>query len=187
MPKIDKSIVVGKLSGMLGKEIVFRNWAGKTIVAKAPGSRTKPATPSQELIQEKFLLGSQYAKAVQQNADLAAGYAQACKPRQNVYSRALEDFTKPPVVRSINAKGYSGKASDTLLIRATDDFRVVSVSVEIFNADGSLVEKGNAVINANGIDWTYTTSQPNGNLAGTRIIAMATDVPGNEGSMELSL
>jgi hypothetical protein len=187
MAHAENSIVVGKLNGKLGKELVFRNWEGKTIVAKAPRKRSKPASPSQQSIQDNFTLGSRYANSVKQNPDLVAAYTLALKPRQNVYSRALEDFTKPPVVKSINTKGYSGKAGDTLVIRATDDFRVVSVSVEIFNADGSLVEKGNAVINANGIDWTYTTSKPNSNLAGTRIVAMATDVPGNEGSMELSL
>lgn len=187
MANANKSIVISKLNGMLGKELVFRDWAGKTIVAKAPGSRSKPASPAQAIIQERFQLGTRYAKAVQQNPELSAAYAMALKPRQHIYSRALEDFIKAPVVSSVNAKGYSGQPGDPLIIRATDDFRVVSVSVEISSSDGSLVEKGNAVINANGIDWTYTTSQPNGNLAGTRIVAMATDVPGNEGSMELSL
>ncbi|WP_315817657.1 hypothetical protein [Paraflavitalea speifideaquila] len=36
MAHANNSIVSGKFSGTLGKEIVFRDWDGKTVVAKAP-------------------------------------------------------------------------------------------------------------------------------------------------------
>src|SRR6266852_4684216 len=102
MAHVNNSIITGKLKGTLGKELVFREWEGKTIVAKAPKGRTGKPTPPQAETQEKFLLASRYAKAVitGQDTGMKEAYAAALRPRQNVYSRALEDFLSPPVVKS---------------------------------------------------------------------------------------
>jgi hypothetical protein len=59
--------------------------------------------------------------------------------------------------------------------------------VEIYAANGTLLEEGKAVKENNGLDWCYTATQLNGTLAGTKIIAIATDVPGNEGILDVSL
>jgi hypothetical protein len=59
--------------------------------------------------------------------------------------------------------------------------------VEIYSAAGALLEKGNAVQQGNGVDWIYTATQANNALAGSKIKAIATDVPGNEGTLELTL
>jgi hypothetical protein len=186
MAHSNNSLITGKLSGSLGKELVFREWEGKTVVAKAPGRRKGGPTPPQAETQENFLLGSRYARAVIRNPDrsMADAYAAVLKPRQNVYSRALEDFLSPPVVKKINALNYKGTAGDKIAVRAMDDFRVVAVRVEIYAADGTLLETGNAEQNANDIDWTYTATQVNTQLAGSKIKAIATDIPGNEGMLE---
>ena len=73
------------------------------------------------------------------------------------------------------------------MVRAVDDFRVTGVQVEIYAANGTLLEKGNAVQQVNGIDWTYTATQANSPLAGSKIKAIATDVPGNQGTLELTM
>ena len=192
MAHADNSIITGKFKGGLGKQLVFREWAGKTVVAKSPKSRTGGPTPAQAELQEKFLVASRYAKGVIQSADqsLAQAYALALRPRQNVYSRSLEDFMSPPVVKSIDKSSYKGAVGDTIIIRAVDDFRVTGVRVEIYAADGTVLETGNAVQNTNGIDWTYRATKVNSapaGLAGCKIKAIASDVPGNEGSLEVTL
>jgi len=103
MAHADKSIITGKFKGSLGKQLVFRQWEGKTIVAKSPKARVGDPTAPQQEIQERFLAGSRYAVSVTKGTDqsLAEAYANALRPRQNVYSRALEDFMSPPVVKSI--------------------------------------------------------------------------------------
>jgi hypothetical protein len=68
-----------------------------------------------------------------------------------------------------------------------DDFRVTAVQVEIYTAAGTLLEKGNAEQQVNGLDWTYTATQANNLLTGSKIKAIATDIPGNEGTLELVL
>jgi hypothetical protein len=189
MANSNNSVITGKLRGTLGKELVFREWDGKTVVAKAPKKRTGPATAAQLKIQENFLLAAKYAKAVMKGADqgIRDAYAAALKPRQNLFSRAAADFMSPPVVKTIGTSTYTGVAGSTITIRAADDFRVTGVSVEIFAASGTLLEKGNAVQQPNGVDWTYTTTQANAALTGSKISAIATDVPGNTGTLDVML
>lgn len=189
MAHSNNSVITGKLQGTLGKELVFREWEGKTVVAKAPKRRKGEPSPAQAEKQERFLLASRYARAIINSEDksMAEAYATALKPRQNVYSRALEDCMSPPVVRSINTRNYKGTVGDMIVVRAIDDFRVVSVRVEIYAANGTLLETGNAQQNLNGLDWSYPVTQANTTLTGSKIIAIATDVPGNEGMLEVSL
>jgi hypothetical protein len=189
MAHSNNGVIAGKLNGSLGKEIVFRDWAGKTVVAKAPKKRKGDPTPEQAETQGRFLVASRYARAVLKSTDqsLATAYRSALRLRQNVYSRALEDFMKPPVVQSIEARNYKGIVGDTIVARATDDFRVTSVRVEIYSANGTLLEAGNAVIDTYELDWTYTATQPNNLLAGSKIKVIATDVPNNEGIKEITL
>jgi hypothetical protein len=192
MAHADNSIITGKFKGSLGKQLVFREWQGKTVVAKSPKKRTGEPTPEQVQQQEIFLIASRYAKAIMASSDqsMAQAYALVLRPRQNVYCRAMEDFMSPPVVKLIDTRSYNGAIGDHIAARAIDDFRVTGVRVEIYTASGTLLEAGNAVQNNNGIDWTYTATQVNpaaAGLAGTTIKAIATDVPGNEGTLEVIL
>jgi hypothetical protein len=114
-------------------------------------------------------------------------YSARLKPRQNLFSRAVADFMSPPVVKNIGTEAYTGVVGNTITIRAVDDFRVTGVLVEIFAASGALLEEGNAVQQTNGIDWTYTTTQANAVLTGSKISAIATDVPGNSGTLAVTL
>ena len=189
MAHADNSIITGKFRGSLGKQLVFRQWEGKTIVAKSPKARVGDPTGPQAEIQERFLAGSRYALSVKKSADqsLADAYAKALRPRQNVYSRALEDFMSPPVVKFINTTDYSGAVGDKIVTRALDDFRVTRVRVEIYAANGTRLEAGDAQQNISGNDWTYIATMANNPLAGSRIKVIATDVPANEGTLEVTL
>jgi hypothetical protein len=189
MATSNNSIITGKFRGTIGKELVFREWDGKTVVAKAPKARTGPPTASQLKIQENFMLATKYATAVMKGTDqgIRDAYTAVLKPRQNLFSRAAADFMSPPVVKTIDTKLYNGVVGSTITIRATDDFRVTGVLVEIFAASGTLLEKGNAIQLTNGVDWIYTTTQVNPALTGSKISALATDVPGNSGTLSVTL
>src|SRR5690348_1206064 len=129
MAHSNNSVITGKFQGSLGKELVFREWDGKTVVAKAPKRKNKDFTARQLEVQEKFLMATRYAKSVMENADksLFDAYAAALRPRQNVYSRALEDFATLPEVKTITTRNYKGAIGDKIVIRAVDDFRVTGV------------------------------------------------------------
>jgi hypothetical protein len=185
----NNSIITGKLQGLLGDELVFREWQGKAIVAKAPKKRKGNPTPEQKKTMERFLIASRYAKAIikAQDQSMALGYKAALRPRQNVYCRAMEDFLSVPVVNKIDRSNYRGALGDKIIVGAYDDFRVVDVQVEIYAPNGTLLEKESADLNPNGIDWTYTTQLANNQLVGSKIKAIATDVPGNKGMLEITL
>jgi hypothetical protein len=189
MANSNNSVITGKLRGVLGKELVFRDWEGKTVVAKAPKKREGNSTPAQTEAQDKFLLASIYAKAIVKGQDqgIKDAYTAALRARQNLYSRAMEDFLSPPVVRIIDTSNYTGVSGSPVQIRAVDDFRITGVQVEVYSANGTLLEKGNAIQQTNGLDWTYTATQANSPLTGSKIKAIATDVPGNKGTLEATL
>lgn len=188
MATSNNNLLTGKISGSIGP-IVFRQWFGKTIISQAPTHRRKKPTPGQLKSQERFRLASVYALSIMSNADqsLSQAYAMALKPRQNLYARIMEDFLSVPIVSSINSIDFTGTVGDKIIIRATDDFRVTGVLVEIFSANNKLLESGNAVQNFNGLDWTYTTTLANEEWEGSKIKATASDIPGNKGILEQPL
>lgn len=185
----NSSMVTKKLRGALGDELVFRRWQGDSIVAAAPEKRDTEPTAKQLEVQKRFLLASQYAKAILNSPDqtMAQAYARVLRKRQNVYCRAAEDYMKSPEVEIINADNYHGAINDKIVVTAVDDFRVTDVQVEIYAPDGTLLEKESADQNTDGGTWTYTTQRVNNLLPGCKIKAIATDVPGNKGVLEVTL
>ena len=70
---------------------------------------------------------------------------------------------------------------------ATDDFRVERVQVAIFNSDGKVVEQGDAVQQANAIDWVYTATAENESTEGDKIVISASDKPGHVTTQEATM
>jgi hypothetical protein len=116
--------------------------------------------------------------------DLRNAYLAVARAGQTAYNMALKDAYNEPEVVSLITQGYHGEAGNIIVVLAKDDFRVKTVKITIYNVDSELIEEGTAVANANGLSWLYITTSTNLNIPGSRIIATATDVPGNEGVME---
>ena len=187
MATADESIIIGKLRGMLGRELVFRHWDGKLIVSKAPGPQKRKASRQQAKTRERFSLATRYAKKACKNPERATAYQTALKPRQNVYSRALQDFITPPKVLGIYSREYRGQPGNPVLITATDDFMVKDLYVENYSPQGLIIEKGKATAIPESTQWLYTTTRANNQVAGTVIKAIAVDIPENEGSLEIKV
>lgn len=182
MKVVDNDIVMGS-SGKIGKMLVFRQVAGKTIIAKR-GIRTAPYSGVQEEAQELFREGVFYAKAVSDDPVRKQWYEAVAKPGQTAYNLALADFCKAPVIKKVTLAEYIGQIGDPILIRAIDNFRVETVSVNILDANGESVETGQATLQENGLDWLYTATVDNPILPGTIISVTATDLPGNKTTRE---
>ena len=108
-----------------------------------------------------------------------AEYQEKSTISKSEYNVAVADFMKAPDIDEIDITNYTGKVGDTIRVRAIDDFKVVQVQISIINADGTILEEGNAVLQDNGLDWIYTATQQNDNLDGDKIIVRASDKPGN--------
>jgi hypothetical protein len=83
--------------------------------------------------------------------------------------------------------GYCGRPGDIFVIQAKDDFKVVTVKVQIYGSSGELVEEGAAFENGDGLNWVYVAKKANADVPGSKIIVTAIDLPGNEGALEKEL
>lgn len=179
MAQSKNNIVTHGLSGKVGDLLVFSQRNGKTIVSKAPKERTGELSEKQEAQKQKFQKAVLYAKSVLSDSDKKQMYEAMSQPNEGVstYNVAVADLLNAPKIEKIDLSMYSGNPGDVIKVTATDDFQVIAVTVKIENADGSLVEQGNAV--ENGIEWVYTATVLNSDLSGDKVTVLASDNPVN--------
>lgn len=179
MAESKNNVITHGLSGLIGDMIVFRNHYGKTIVSSKPKERTGEPTDAQKTHQAKFQQAILYAKAAINDPATMQGYKDKAKDGVRPYNVAVADFFHAPDFQSVDLNAYTGKIGDTIKVRVSDDFKVKEVSVTILNADGTEVEKGNAVQMAETDDWIFTATKANASLDGDKIVIRASDIPGN--------
>jgi len=184
MAKIRGNLLLNGVSGTIGRQLTFRQIAGKTFVSKYQREPSVPATEKKRAVQKKFGLATAYARKVVKNPELKAMYQAKVKGGQRAFNIAMMDALQAPVVESIQADNYQGRPGDQIFVRATDDFKVATVIVEIFNKAGQLMERGNAILRKNEImNWLYVARQENADWPGSMIAVMATDLPGNRSTL----
>ena len=113
------------------------------------------------------------------NEPLRLQYNEKATTRKSAYHLAIADFCNAPQIGEINISGYNGLQGDLISITATDDFQIVAVKVRIESADRSLSEEGEAILQADGINWMYTAIHSIESLAGICITVTANDIPGH--------
>src|SRR5687767_6832485 len=113
--------------------------------------------------------------------EVKKAYQAAATGGQTAVNVAVKDAWHAPVVHSIVMNGYRKNAGDLIFVQATDDFKVMSVKVSIYDINGILIEHGEA--KQDGMMWMYVALQSNEDA--NRIVATAFDLPGNEGVMEV--
>jgi hypothetical protein len=187
MAQSKNNVLTHGLTGLVGDMIVFRSRGGKTFVSTKPKERTGEPSENQKLHQGRFQEAILYAKTAIADPATKAEYSKSITGNETAYNIAVADFFHAPDIKDVDLSNYSGKIGETITIRATDNFKVTEVSVSIFNADGTEVEHGLAVLSANGIDWLYTATAENASLNGDRIVIRASDLPGNVTEEEKNL
>lgn len=179
MAQSKNNIITHGLSGKVGDLLVFSQRNGKTVVSKAPKERSGEATANQKAYQLKFQKAVLYAKSVLADPAKKKPYDAVAESSAgiNTYNVAVADFLKAPKIESIDLSLYNGNPGDRIKITVTDDFAVLAVRVKIENADGTLVEEGNAIQDS--AAWHFTSTVPNPDLSGDKITVTATDTPDN--------
>jgi len=183
MAQSKNNIVTHGLSGKVGDILVFSQRGGKTIVGKVP-AHSQAVTDKQLAVQSKFQQAVIYAQASLGDNALKAEYAAQAKKGLTAYNVAVADFFNAPDIQSVDLSNYNGGVGNTIAITVTDDFKVVAVRVKIYNADGSLVEEGEAVQQAMSTRWLYTATADNQGIGGDKMIVQAIDNPGNMSAKE---
>ena len=187
MATTKNNVIVKGASGKFGRQIVFSQRAGKTIMSKPP-LRTAPPTTKQKEQQKKFARAATYAKNALLDPTLKEAYTTEAKKRQDVspYNMAMTDYLRPPVITKVDTSNYTGDTSDQkIIIEAGDAFKITSMKVKITAANSSTLEEGTAT-QVKG-KWEYTTTATNTTLTGTKITLTATDRPGNTTTKEITL
>lgn len=187
MATTKNNVIVKGASGKFGRQIVFSQRAGKTIMSKPP-LRTAPLTQKQKEQNAKFARAATYAKNALLDPTLKEAYTTEAKKRQDVsaYNMAMTDYLRPPVITNVDHSAYTGDASgEKIIIEAGDAFKITTMKVKITAANSSTLEEGNATL-VNG-KWQYTTTTTNTTLTGSKITLTATDRPGNTTTKEITL
>ena len=128
-----------------------------------------------------------YGKSVLTDPTTKALYEEKTAPGKSAYNVAVADYFNAPNIKEVDLSNYTGEEGSTIRIKATDDFEVADVQVKIANADGTLVEVGNAVLQSDGLFWLYTATKLNESLQGDKITVTVSDIPGNNTIEEKTL
>jgi len=183
---VKDNYVTSGASGNVGNQWSFRQRAGKTVLAKQRGASSKPPSPGMLAVQDRFKTAFAYARVAMKDPATKAAYAAAAPRGVSAFNFALGDAAQSPVVNKIDSTNYHGAVGDKLVIDATDNFKVTGVVITIDSAAGVLIETGNAVLDDNK-NWIYTVTVANAAIVGSKITAVASDLPLNTGTLSVIL
>jgi len=178
MAKVDDNIITEGLSGRLGKKLVFRKGrAGTTIVSiRAKFSGDREFTEDQLSHQELFKTAIAYAKKAKSQPiykKLARG------TESNSFNVAVADWFSQPQVMDIDPTQWTGEVGQIIRIQAQDEVMLATVSVLIQDANGNILEQGEAVPFED-LWWYYTTTSQLAQSSTLQVVATAQDLPGSQ-------
>jgi hypothetical protein len=186
MANIHRHIVIRGLTDVLGDWFLERN--GYSLRSKRAGRRIHADSQA-------------YASTRKTHQDLlreATGYANFAQTQDvyvhiarradvTAYSIALTDWFEGPRVLEIDVDAWTGMPGETIRIKARDNVKVAAVRLEIRDADGNLLETGEAVQSeADRAWWRYTTHAHVSLKPFPSVEAIARDLPGNQDSFVIN-
>jgi hypothetical protein len=178
MPKFNRTNRTTDLSAMLSNSVVVTTWYGRTVISKKPPPpKRSHNSPKQQESIDLFRAAHDYADQILKSDEMKAFYAKGINAQKtSAHTVAFQDYLNPPVLYR-----YTGKAGDVITVKATDDFHVEAVKIEVFDRTGKLLESGKAErYRRKPFIWKYKTTVANENFKGSTIQATATDMPGND-------
>ena len=182
MARINGNKITEGITGMINKQIVFKERLGTRYASAAPYfNKKKKPTAAQQANRDKMKSCNEYATEAIKDPEVKKAYQAAATGGQTAVNVAFQDAWHAPIVNDIITNGFKGNAGDIIFVEATDNFKVNAVKVSIFDRAGILIEEGAAV--SRGLMWMYVVQRNNDDAA--RIVATAVDLPMNEAVMEV--
>lgn len=80
------------MSGGIGKQLVFKQYNGKTVVTKYPDMSGVKPSAQQTAGRTLFAEAVAYAKEISRNPQKKAEYQKKLKPGETVYRSALKEY-----------------------------------------------------------------------------------------------
>ncbi|MGC3947225.1 MAG: hypothetical protein QM762_22375 [Chryseolinea sp.] len=169
-------------SGQIGKTLVVKKRVdGSQVIANTPSKR-KNHSEKQVNHLDRFQDAKWFANTwMKQHPEVKALYETGAKGTiKNWHNLAIGDHMNPPVIHEIHIERYTGEPGEIIRIRATDDFKVVSVTVTILGSDGKELETGEAQLRGKRGLWRFLTTIKNPCPQGTVIRVIASDLARNK-------
>jgi len=185
MADVNLNALVEGLSGKVGKNVVMRQRGGRTILSTRP-ERSGVASEKQKLQRERFQRAVRYARTSLLVPETKAEYLASIKGQEfmTAFTAAVTDYMKAPKIDVIDVDGYTGAIGENIAIRNATPFKLVSVKISIQQANGTMIESGDAISIGNRMEWTYQTTTNIPALAGMKLVVTAKDRPGKEVTQE---
>jgi hypothetical protein len=180
MARSNNNILTKGLSGMVGKQIVFRTWNGKTFISVAP-KKPKKQSAVQKENRSKFKRATIYAKSMMKDPMKKAEYKEIANKLQlpNAYTAAITDYMRNPQIEALDLVNYSGKADEEIkLIVSKKGFEIQGVEVTVVDQNGEAIEEGKAVKGL-GHEWIYKTINNIGEKELSKFLIKVRDRTGN--------
>ena len=183
-------IIYAIVYALSGQKLIIKDLGGGdyTIVKVPEFDKKRKPTKAQQKVRNRFTAAASYAKKVLADPELEKIYKEKATQVRSAFNLACMDYLNSPVVKMIDTTKYTGMPGTNIVIKAKDNFQIKSVEVKIFDEEGNLIEKGKANIDpVFKLNWDYTSTKQNARLKGSKIKAIAIDLAGNKGELEITL
>ena len=173
------NVITREYSGRVG-DVVFRNYNGKSVMAKRPDCSKVIKTARQLEINDKFKKAVKVGQYVIKNQESSDFYKRK-RPDMDPYHAAISDYLSRPVIERVDADGYKGLPGNVVTVSVWDKWEIEGVDMVIFNSLGEVIECGAAVprqFSAN-TEWEYKATVENDDYKSCRILVRVKDHPGN--------
>ena len=98
MASSNNSLLLPKMRGQIGKQIVVKQYGNKTVITKYPDmGGIKPSKPQKKL-RSRFADAVTYARAIINDPAKKAAYAMKIKKGQTVYHYAIKEYYRKKAV-----------------------------------------------------------------------------------------
>jgi hypothetical protein len=181
------NVITREYSGRVG-DIVFRNYGGKSVMAKRPDCSKVIKTARQIEFMNKFAKAVKYGQYVLKNPAHCKYYSKK-RPDLNPYNSAISDYLSKPVVERVDVSGYQGLPGNIVTVSVWDRWSIEGVDMVVFNALGEIIEYGAAFPRqfSGNTEWEYTATVVNVDYKSSRILVLVKDRPGNVVEAEVDI
>jgi hypothetical protein len=180
MARIRNNNLTRGLSGMVGGQMVFRTWNGKTYLSNAP-SKPKKQSKRQKENRMKFKEATAFAKRMMLDPVKKAEYKAIADKLElpNAYTAAITEYMRKPEIKKVDTSNYTGKENEEIKVEVTKkNFEVQEVEVIIVDKNGVVIEEGKATKEPYS-DWVYKTTTTIHELEGIQFLIKARERTGN--------
>jgi len=150
--KQKRNSIMQGASGAFGKELVFRQRGGKTVISRPASIKPGPPSPQQKVLRDKFREAHLFAKTVIADPALKAIYQAKAKPGATAYNAAISEFMKQHAAAVNTAIDQYAATVNTgthqppvIHIRAPAHPKAATIKIIMLDADGQVLETGTAL------------------------------------------